>query len=90
MVTSYKNPACIVGIRNYFANRGFHHTPTYCAMILSRAPVAPACRRLLSHRYVSTLSCNPYIVSTAASFLDIIPLRSLPCTHHFAPLESFP
>ncbi|KAI0450262.1 hypothetical protein F5B21DRAFT_491413 [Xylaria acuta] len=30
-------------------------------MILSRAPVAPACRRLFSHRHVSTLSSNPYI-----------------------------
>ncbi|KAI0443747.1 hypothetical protein F4803DRAFT_561415 [Xylaria telfairii] len=30
-------------------------------MILSRALVAPACRRLLSHRHVSTLTSNPYI-----------------------------
>ncbi|KAI1751769.1 hypothetical protein F4782DRAFT_177384 [Xylaria castorea] len=30
-------------------------------MILSRAPVAPVCRRLLLHRHVSTLSSNNYI-----------------------------
>ncbi|KAI3342137.1 hypothetical protein F4824DRAFT_495074 [Ustulina deusta] len=31
-------------------------------MILSRVPLAPSCRRLLSqHRHVSTLSSNPYI-----------------------------
>ncbi|KAI0858088.1 hypothetical protein F4860DRAFT_323346 [Xylaria cubensis] len=30
-------------------------------MILSRAPVVPACRRLFSHRHVSTLSSNSFI-----------------------------
>ncbi|KAI1738986.1 hypothetical protein F4680DRAFT_154307 [Xylaria scruposa] len=30
-------------------------------MILSRAPIAPACRRLFSHRHVSTLSSNSFI-----------------------------
>ncbi|KAI2640140.1 hypothetical protein GGS21DRAFT_505402 [Xylaria nigripes] len=31
-------------------------------MILSRAPIVPTiCRNLLSHRYVSTLTSNPYI-----------------------------